>query len=52
MWQYQARTAIRKIEEIKKELGKQYSPVDELPLIMMTQECEELYDLETIRIKC
>lgn len=39
------RTAIRKITEIKDELGDQYSPVDEPLIIMCAKSYEEYIDL-------
>ena len=41
------KTAIRKIEEIKKELGKQYSPVDEPLIVMYAKSYERYIDLES-----
>ena len=39
------KTAIRKIKEIKDELGNQYSPVDEPLIIMCAKSYEEYIDL-------
>lgn len=41
------KTAVRKIEEIKKELGKQYSPVDEPLIVMYAKSYERYIDLES-----
>lgn len=40
------KTALRKIEEIKKELGKQYSPVDEPLIVMYAKSYERYIELE------
>lgn len=40
------KTALRKIEEIKRELGKQYSPVDEPLIVMYAKSYERYIDLE------
>lgn len=40
------KTAVRKIEEIKEELGDQYSPVDEPLIVMYAKSYERYIDLE------
>lgn len=40
------KTATRKIEEIKEELGSQYSPVDEPLIVMYAKSYERYIDLE------
>ena len=40
------KTALRKIDEIKKELGKQYSPVDEPLIVMYAKSYERYIELE------
>lgn len=40
------KTALRKIEEIKQELGKQYSPVDEPLIVMYAKSYERYIELE------
>ena len=41
------KTALRKIEEIKEELGDQYSPVDEPLIVMYAKSYERYIDLES-----
>ena len=40
------KTALRKIDEIKNELGKQYSPVDEPLIVMYAKSYERYIELE------